>query len=57
MILKGYDNKKATEVINGWAKDLVMTHNGLDDARYQAVMFHGILNDVNELSKMLTNKL
>jgi hypothetical protein len=29
-----------------WTQDVVMTHNGLDDARYQARIYHGMVEEI-----------
>lgn len=36
------------EYFRRWTQDLVMTHNGLDDARYQARIYHGIVQELQE---------
>jgi hypothetical protein len=47
--LKGYDSKQEEEKFKEWAKGNSITHNGLDDARYQAAMFHGIVKELQAL--------
>jgi hypothetical protein len=34
-----------------WTKDLVMTHNGLDDAKYQAKIYHSMMKELEEMKK------
>lgn len=36
-----------------WTGDLLMTHNGLDDARYQAAIFHGMDRELRDFAAKL----
>lgn len=46
--LKGYTTDQAETVINEWTVGLGMSHNPLDDARYQAKVYHMIVNDLDK---------
>lgn len=53
----GLKREAIDEYFKKWTKDLVMTHNGLDDARYQARIYHGMIEEIKEYaakSKLLT---
>lgn len=46
----GLQREQIDEYFKKWTKDMVMTHNGLDDARYQARIYHGITNELKEMA-------
>lgn len=53
----GLKREKIDEYFKKWTKDVVMTHNGLDDARYQARIYHGMVEELKDYaarSKSLT---
>lgn len=50
----GLKREQVDEYFKRWTKDVVMTHNGLDDARYQARIYHGIVAELVEYAKKAT---
>lgn len=42
----GLKREQVDEYFKKWTKDVVMTHNGLDDARYQARIYHGLVDEL-----------
>jgi hypothetical protein len=45
-LFSGLKREAVDEYFKRWTDGLVMTHNGLDDARYQARIFHGIMAEL-----------
>jgi len=44
----GLKREAIDDYFKKWTKDVVMTHNGLDDARYQARIYHGLVEELKE---------
>ena len=42
---------KAEEIFQEWAKELKMTHNALDDSRFQATIFHKLQSELASFSR------
>ena len=52
MLFKNIKREQVDDYIKEkWTKDLVMTHNGLDDARYQARIYHGMMAELEGYSR------
>jgi len=49
-MFSGLNGKDIDNYFKRWTQDLVMTHNGLDDARYQARIYHGIIQELQKYS-------
>ena len=47
----GLNREAIDEYFKKWTKDVVMTHNGLDDARYQARIYHGLVEELKDYAK------
>lgn len=50
LLFSGIDKAQIEKYFEKWTQDLVMTHNGLDDARYQSRIFHGIQEELKNFS-------
>lgn len=42
----GLRREQIDEHFKRWTRDLTMTHNGLDDAQYQARIYHGLVEEL-----------
>ena len=49
-IFSGRKKEQIDAYFKYWTKDLVMTHNGLDDARYQDCIYHNLVRELQEYS-------
>ncbi len=56
-MFSGLKRNEIDEYFKQWTKTLIMTHNGLDDARYQARIYHGIMDEMKEYASKVTNKV
>ncbi len=55
-VFSGLKREEIDEHFKKWTKDIVMTHNGLDDARYQARIYHGLANELKIYSDERRNQ-
>lgn len=52
----GLKREAIDEYFKKWTKDVVLTHNGLDDARYQARIYHGLVEELKKYAERSKTK-